>query len=174
MHVGVSVRSWKDIDKFASGLAKLCDIIYDRFDMNIVFIVMQPSKDKLVSHKVMESMKNPSYIFDGDYSPYDIMGVIGIMDIVLSMRLHTLIFAARQRVPLLGFVYDPKIEYYLNEFGMPTGGTIGDFDYDGSVKAIEDMVKNREKYVAQLDEKAAHLERLARKNEEYLKELLGL
>lgn len=172
--VGVSVRSWKDIDKFASGLAKLCDIIYDRFDMNIVFIVMQPSKDKLVSHKVMESMKNPSYIFDGDYSPYDIMGVIGIMDIVLSMRLHTLIFAARQRVPLLGFVYDPKIEYYLNEFGMPTGGTIGDFDYDGSVKAIEDMVKNREKYVAQLDEKAAHLERLARKNEEYLKELLGL
>lgn len=172
--VGVSVRSWRDIDKFSKNLAKLCDIIYEKFDMNLVFIVMQPSKDRKISEKVMAEMKNPSYIFDGEYSPLDIMGVISLMDIVLSMRLHTLIFAASQRVPLLGFVYDPKIEYYLNKFEMPTGGTVDNFDYEGSVKAIEDMVGNRDKYVAKLDEKAAELERLALMNEEYLKDLLGL
>jgi len=172
--VGVSVRSWRDIEKFSHNLAKLCDIIYEKFDMNIVFIVMQPSKDKAISEKVMETMKNPSYIFNGEYTPQDIMGVISLMDIVLGMRLHTLIFAARQRVPLLGFVYDPKIEYYLNKFGMPTGGTIDSFDYDGSIKAIEDMIANRDKYVSDLDKKAEELEVLAHMNEQYLKELLEL
>ncbi len=172
--VGVSVRSWKDIEKFSQSLAKLCDIIYEKFNMNLVFIVMQPSKDKAISEKVMATMKNPSYIFGGDCSPQDIMGVISLMDIVLGMRLHTLIFAARQRVPLLGFVYDPKIEYYLNKFGMPTGGTIDKFDYEGSVKAIEDMIVNRDKYVEDLDKKANELEELAHQNEQYLKELLEL
>ncbi len=172
--VGVSVRSWKDIEKFSSNLARLCDIIYERFNMNLVFIVMQPSKDKAISERVMAQMKSPSYLFDGNYSPMDIMGVIKLMDIVLSMRLHTLIFAARQRVPLLGFVYDPKIEYYLNKFGMPTGGTIDNFDYEACVKAIEDMVENRDKYVSMLNEKGEELEKLAHMNEDYLEELLGL
>ena len=83
-------------------------------------------------------------------------------------------FAARQRVPLLGFVYDPKIEYYLKKFDMPTGGTIDKFDYEGSVKAIEDMVANRDKYVEDLDKKANELEELAHQNEQHLKELLDL
>ena len=56
------------------------------------------------------------------------MGIISTADFILSMRLHTLIFAARQHVPLVGFVYDPKIEYYLEKLEMPSGGDLKSFD----------------------------------------------
>lgn len=172
--VGVSVRSWKDIDRFSVDLARLCDMIYEKFDMNIVFIVMQPSKDRAISEKVMENMKNRSYIIGEGYSPRELMGVISLMNIVLSMRLHTLIFAASRAVPLIGFVYDPKIEHYINKFEMPNGGTIDGFDYEKCEKAIEDMVENRQKYVDKLNEKGKELEKLAHMNEAYLSKLLGL
>ena len=88
------------------------------------------------------------------------------------MRLHTLIFAARQRVPLVGFVYDPKIKYYLDKLQMPSGGDINDFDMDKTLEIIDDMIVNHEKYAEILDKSAKELEEAAHNNEKYLMELL--
>ncbi|MBQ4347818.1 MAG: polysaccharide pyruvyl transferase CsaB, partial [Firmicutes bacterium] len=126
--LGVSVRKWYKMESFAENLAKLCDRIYDEFGYSIVFIVMQFPNDIIMSENIRSRMKRPSHILDALYSPYELMGIIGQMELILSMRLHTLIFAAKQRVPLLGFIYDPKIEYYLNKLSMPSGGVISGFD----------------------------------------------
>ena len=40
------------------------------------------------------------------------------MDAVVSMRLHALIFAASQGVPLVGVVYDPKVSSFLKYMGQ--------------------------------------------------------
>ena len=100
------------------------------------------------------------------------MGIIGTMELVISMRLHTLIFAAKERIPLLGFVYDPKIDYYLNEFGMPSGGEVGKYDMKSAFETVKDITQNREKYVDRLDEAASKLEEKAKENEKYLIKLL--
>ena len=39
------------------------------------------------------------------------------MEAVVSMRLHTLIFAAGQGTPLVGIVYDPKVSSFLRYIG---------------------------------------------------------
>ena len=54
--------------------------------------------DVTVSEKVRKKMKQNAYILKSSYSPYEVMGIISQADFILSMRLHTLIFAARQRV----------------------------------------------------------------------------
>ena len=170
--VGVSVRNWKNIDYFAAKMADLCDHIYEAYDRTIVFIVMQVPHDIAISKAVQHKMKHPSYLLDQSYSPYEIMGMIGVMDMILSMRLHTLIFAARKRIPLIGFVYDPKIEYYLEKLDMPSGGTVEEFDLEKAMEQIQDLIQNRSYYVDKLEKAACELEKKANQNEEYLMELL--
>lgn len=170
--VGVSVRNWKGIDQFVDEFAALCDDIYEKYNRSIVFIVMQVPNDINVSEKVQQKMKNPSFVLKENYSPYEIMGMISAMDFILSMRLHTLIFAARQRIPLIGFVYDPKIEYYLEKINMPIGGKVGDFNKESAMEKVDDMINNRQKYLDILETAAKELEEAAHKNEDYLIELL--
>ena len=170
--VGVSVRNWKNIEGFIDEFAGLCDEIYEKYNRSIVFIVMQVPRDIAVSEKIQQKMKNPSFILKENYTPYEIMGMISAMDFILSMRLHTLIFAARQRIPLIGFIYDPKIEYYLQKINMPSGGKIGDFDKEKTMLIVDDMVNNRQKYLNILEVAAKELEQAAHKNEDYLIELL--
>ena len=40
------------------------------------------------------------------------------MELVVSMRLHALIFAAGQGIPLAGVVYDPKVSAFLRYIGQ--------------------------------------------------------
>ena len=170
--VGVSVRNWKDVDGFIADFAALCDRVHDELNRNIVFIPMQIPNDINMSRVVQSKMKCPSFILKDDATPFETMGIIGLMDFVMSMRLHTLIFAAKQRIPLIGFSYDPKIDFYLKEFSMPSGGDINDYSIEDAFRKIKAMIENREAYVEKLDEAVHGLERLAEKNEDYLVELL--
>ena len=169
---GISLRSWKNIEGFLEDIAVLCDYIYEKHNREIVFIVMQESRDLGVSRKVQAKMKNPSFVMSGGYSPYEIMGMISIMDFVISMRLHTLIFAARRRIPLIGLVYDPKIEYYLEKLKMPSGGGVTEFKLKKAMDMVDDMVLNKDKYVSVLEAEEEKLERKAHENEEHLIRLL--
>ena len=156
------------IDRYA----EYGDIIQQKYNRTIVFIVMQVPHDIKISQKVQKRMKTKSYLLKDNYSPYEIMGIIKCMDFILSMRLHTLIFAARQRIPLIGFIYDPKIEYYLEKLDMPSGGRISEFQLEKTLKMVEDVIENRQKYVSILQRKGEKLEEKAHYNEKYLIKLL--
>lgn len=170
--VVVSVRNWKGMSQFIGRFAKLCDTVAEKYDRTLVFLSMQTPNDVEVSEKVCRKMTQPAYILRGSYSPYEVMGIISLADFILSMRLHTLIFAARQRVPLIGFVYDPKIEYYLEKLDMPSGGRLKDFDMEQTLALVENVVSRKAEYVAILEEKEALLEKMAHRNEKYLERLL--
>ena len=170
--VVVSVRNWKDMDKFIGRFAEMCDIIVEKYDRNIVFLGMQMPNDITVSEKVRKKMKQNAYILKGNYSPYEVMGIISQADFILSMRLHTLIFAARQRVPLIGFIYDPKIEYYLEKLDMPSGGKLKEFDKEETLALVDDVINHKDVYVAKLEQKELELEKMAHRNEKYLAKLL--
>ena len=171
--VVVSVRNWKDMDKFIGRFAEMCDTIVEKYDRNIVFLGMQMPHDITVSEKVRAKMKQNAYILKNNHSPYEVMGIISQADFILSMRLHTLIFAARQRVPLIGFIYDPKIEYYLEKLDMPSGGNLKEFDPAKTLEYVDDVIGNKEKYVEKLAQKEAELEKMAHRNEKYLAKLLA-
>ena len=158
--------------KLSSQCTKICDNNVEKYNRNSVVLAMQMPNDITISEKVQKKMEQPAYILRGSYTPSEVMGIISTADFILSMRLHTLIFAARQHVPLVGFVYDPKIEYYLEKLEMPSGGDLKSFDMDHTLGLIDDIVKNKQAYVTKLEEKAKHLNQMAHRNEKYLMRLL--
>lgn len=170
--VGVSVRNWKGNADIADKFAQICDKIHDEFDKTIVFIVMHNPADANISRNVIDKMHSPAYILDKEYSPDEIMGMISQMEIILSMRLHSLIFATKQRVPIIGFIYDPKINNYLNLINMPNGGNVNNIDVDKTIKEFENILNNYDSIVRDLNVSARKLEEQAELNEKYLETLL--
>ena len=170
--IAVSVRNWKNIDNFAADLAGLCDKITEKTGHNVVFVSMQVPNDTNISKKVMSKMQTKAYCLNDGYTPIELMGVIGLMDMVISMRLHTLIFAANQRVPMLGFIYDPKIEYYLQLFDMPSGGDINEYNMDLAFNKTKDILDNKDAYVEKLSKTADIMEQKSEENVMYLLKLL--
>ena len=169
--VGVSVRCARGMEADLDAFARFCDAAAER--ASVVFLVMQQGSDDAACAAVREKMCAPSWVISAPYDPEGMMGMLACMDAVVSTRLHSIIFTARERVPVLGVVYDPKVEACLASLEMPAAGTLQTFDADAALAALRDVLDHRADYAAVLDRTAGALEEKARENDRYLAELLA-
>lgn len=170
--LAVSMRQSGKIDQSLGEIARFCDRAAQTH--TVLFIVMQTPDDGAVTERIREQMTRPSYVFACPGEPETMMGVIGACDLVFSMRLHTVIFAAKQRIPVMGLVYDPKVRSYLELLEMPACGTTEDFSAGQAEAVFAELSAHRAAYAARLEPIAARLEQAARENERHLARLLGL
>ena len=170
--VAVSVRDWKNAGGFYEGLARLCDHLHQTYGLEVLFLLMQPSRDRESTARVRGLMKSPSHELDAPCTPRELMGVLGLAKLCLAMRLHTLIFAARMAVPSLGLVYDPKVESYLRELDLPAAGHVERFDSNLAIQRADEMMADYDRVLANLQEKSRQLAQSARENERLLLEML--
>ena len=87
-----------------------------------------------------------------------ICGIMARMELVVSMRLHALIFASGQGVPVVGVSYDPKVSSFLDYLGQQdyvmleevSDGTLCDMiDAAASAGATESAIVERLRELAE-------------------------
>jgi len=100
------------------------------------------------------------------------MDMLACMEAVVSTRLHSMIFAACSRVPVLAVVYDPKVSACAADLGMPQAGTLDGFDADAALRALREVLAQRESCVCTLERSVAALAARAGENETYFGKLL--
>jgi polysaccharide pyruvyl transferase CsaB len=113
---GFSVRRWRNIDKYIDMVAQAADYMMDRYGVKPVFIPLQYPNDITVIEQIISKMKCKSYVIrnrSGNIGEAQVAGVIKRMDMLIGMRLHSLIFAASMGIPVIGLSYDPKVEGFL-------------------------------------------------------------
>ena len=89
------------------------------------------------------------------------------------MRLHALIFAASQGVPLVGVVYDPKVSSFLKYMGQELFVDLGSVTAQSLCGMIDQAV--RQSGTPQSREEAvARLQETEQRNVTVARELLGL
>ena len=170
--VTVSVRGWPVMGDFARELAAVCDHLYKEHGLMSLFVLMQPSHDLEISRQVQQAMRSPSILLDQELTPSELMGVIAKGQLCLAMRLHTLIFAARAAVPMVGLVYDPKVSSYLEELHMPSAGEVSDFHREEAIRQLDVLMADYDARRAALAERSGQLNQAARENERLLLNLL--
>ena len=170
--VAVSVRDWPNTGDFFAQLAGLCCHLRRKHKLEVLFLLMQPERDRQATAQVRALMEEPSYVLDVPTTPRELMGVLGQAQLCLAMRLHTLIFAARMAVPAMGLVYDPKVASYLEELDLPAAGDVEAFDGLEGVRRADALMEHYNAVLARLREKSAQLTRAAGENERLLLELL--
>ena len=119
-------------------------------------------------------MSEKAYIKKNRCTPSEILGLVGCFDLMISMRLHTLIFAAVKNVPMLGVIYDPKVEYYLQELDMPEAGDVRTkrLNSDEIMAKANDVLANIDEYKKKLKVRADLMSDKARENDRILLELI--
>lgn len=142
--VGVSVRNWVRGDKLIEIVAKSIDYVIEKYGVNVILIPMHYPEDLSISNNILEKVtKKGCYIISNKYSVEDIMGIIKRLEIIMAMRLHSLIYAATQDIPMVGIVYDPKVEGFLKSINMEYMCSVEDIEYSQLIKNIDLVWENK-------------------------------
>lgn len=168
--LGISLRAVSP--SAAERLAELFDGICRDTGYIPVFLCMQPSSDFRGAKSVMELMNTKSYLLPDQLTAQEMMSALGNMKLVISMRLHTLIFAAAAGTPVMGFDYDPKVISMLRTLEMPSLGTVQDLNVSQGRQLVAEFVAREEDYRRSIKAAAQALREKEKENERVLTEQL--
>ncbi len=116
--VGVSIRNWKNSDNIKDMITQLINYLLNNYSVNVVLIPMHYSEDLGICREISNMVEGSCYLIENQYSVEEMMGIISNLELIVAMRLHSLVYAATQAVPMIGLVYDPKVKGFMNSINQ--------------------------------------------------------
>lgn len=169
--IGVSIRPWKTSTDYIKIISNVADRLADEYNAEIVLIPFQKSQDLEICMQVKKTIKGKSTVIKNEYSPQELQGLIGRMDILMGMRLHSLIFGSTLNVPMIGIVYDPKVKNFSELIGT-SSISLEDMTEENFYSMIKDVYTKREEIKKKIEKNMNELKEKAFKNAEIAKMLI--
>ncbi len=120
-NIGIDPKFWEQ--EVAQGL----DLFLDANPGSVLFVPFQrligsAEDDTLIAQRVQALMKHKdrASVLLRDLSPQQIVTVLAQCDLVIGMRLHSLILGMLARVPVLALSYDAKVHQLMERTGLQT------------------------------------------------------
>ncbi|MGI6123638.1 MAG: polysaccharide pyruvyl transferase CsaB [Acetivibrionales bacterium] len=161
--IGFSLRKWAN-SGYVDKIAEIADYCAEKYNSHPVFIPMQYPMDYDISQAIAEKMKFPCSIVTRMYPPDIILGLTARLKVMVGMRLHSIIYAANQCIPLIGLVYEQKVEAFLKEIDQPSAGNIENLDTVKICKQLDIIWENREEICEDLCKSKKRLSLMAEAN----------
>ncbi|MGG1519812.1 polysaccharide pyruvyl transferase CsaB [Paenibacillus oryzisoli] len=150
--VGVSVRFWNadrsELEALARSLALL---LAARPEVRLRFLPFHLPSDEVASQFVIDRLGDHgarAELVRGIEHPQDMLAQVAGCDLLIGMRLHSLIYAASQFVPMVGISYDPKIDQFLHRLGMKAAASTSAFDADKFFEEALRLLDGRDQWAA--------------------------
>jgi polysaccharide pyruvyl transferase CsaB len=142
--IGFSIRKYKKHDNTVEIISKIADYIIEEYDAVPVFIPMQRSKDLAILESIEDRMKGKGIIIKTDYGVREILGIISRMELIIGMRLHSIIYATSLGIPSIGLIYEPKVEGYLRYIKQQAYCDIKPLNYNKLKTLLDDVWNKRD------------------------------
>lgn len=177
--IGVSVRFWeadrKELTAIAAGLKKLAA----KKAVHLRFMPFHLPDDVQASRFIMEMLgditrKGSEISITEDLTdPQLMLEEVSRCDLMIGMRLHSLIYAASQYVPPVGISYDPKIDQFLLRLESEPAGDTGSLDGDKLAEQVAGLLDQRSQWLKQHEERITALKQEAREPAKQIITYLG-
>ena len=168
--VGISVRSWPQMG-IEEAVAGLIHYLHDEIEAQVLLIPFQSVKDMSVAWRLASDAGGPVAILEGISDPRDFLGVISSLDLLVSMRLHGLIFAASTAVSALGICYDPKVDYFAQTAQQPAI-KLDELSAQRLIQEVDELWATRQSGAGRRQQLTNRLRRRAERNFDILDEIL--
>ena len=173
-YICFALRPWAGFPEKAHLFGEAARYAWERYGLTPVFAAVEKGQDPAAARLAAQGLGDTPHCFLDDAGAAGTMiGALSRMEAVVSMRLHALIFAAGQGIPLAGVVYDPKVSSFLRYIGQENFT-------DLEALTAENLKAMIDRAAAQAGDKAAQAEAvrklrgLERGNVDTAKRLLGL
>jgi polysaccharide pyruvyl transferase CsaB len=149
--VAVSVRDWPSEISFKANIAEALDKLAEKGYL-ILFVPMHGKHDEKASMDVAQLMQKKSEIFPCDCEIEEKIAIIGKANLLIGMRLHSLIFSAITYTPFIALSYDPKIDAFADICKQPVIGHVekDDWDAEALFTVAKSILDNEESKRAEL------------------------
>lgn len=148
--IAVAIRPWhtwyeRQFKAFSAVLAQLAS----QQQAQILLLPFQYPGDLRITQELEDCLKMrteaPSVAtLDFPVSASEMMGIIGACDMVVGMRLHSLIMAAAQAIPAIGISYDPKVTQFGRRMNLPMIESVSELAAIGATsEALSDAWQSR-------------------------------
>lgn len=84
----------------------------------LVFVCTDNVLDKGISEEMARECGCEARIIKGQYPPDEFAGIVGAMDMVMSMPLHSAVIATACNVPVLAVEYNAKVRNFMRQIGL--------------------------------------------------------
>ncbi len=169
----ISIRKWEKCpDNFDKLCAEMADYIYEKYNLLPVFIPMQYPYDASISRSIVSKMKYKGIFISRRVDIPSTLGIVEKSSLVVSVRLHMLIYAALYGVPSVGIAYDPKVSNFLKYINQPyfldpRAMAAGDYTH-----MIDKCIENKDSIVVALQKEIEEFKEKSSKSAEIAIKLL--
>lgn len=117
----ICLRSWPDFEEKVKDIAQGCgDFLSSSAEWKIKLLPMHYPEDLVVARKFQSYVPAAEILtFETIGERKKILKLFLTTDMVLGMRLHSLIFSVFGAIPCIAIAYDPKIKSFVKENNIP-------------------------------------------------------
>lgn len=169
----VSIRDWMhSAPNFTDDLAKLLDDMIETHSLYPLFVPLQYPADLAISRSVIEKMHHNAFIINRELSVPEMFSVLCEAQIIIGMRLHSLIYATTLEIPAMALVYDPKVSAFMESLNQPDCVNVEAFNFKEAKEILDRIVSQKDVRKKQLHCTNAILKKIAEENATYAIQLL--
>ena len=172
-YICFALRQWKGFEEKAPLFGKAAKYAYETYGLTPVFVSVEKGQDLAAHRLAAKDLTVPHYFLDDSGRAGTIIGALSRMEVVVSMRLHALIFAAGQGIPLAGVVYDPKVSSFLKYIGQDLFVDLSALTEE-RLKAMIDRAVDQNRDPEAQAAAVGRLQEMEQRNVAVARELLGI
>lgn len=168
--VGWAIREKTKDSAFVREVTQSIRYLKETYDAESVLIPFHYEEDREVCSFVAE--QTGARCLTEKYLSEDMLSIIGNMDVLVGVRLHSMIYAAIMGVPIIGISYDPKCTAFLGSVGLDKLSTRETFSAEAFQAEFSRVLETRKEQTAMVAENMCKLQKKLDTNEEMIRAIM--
>ncbi|MFA5535728.1 MAG: polysaccharide pyruvyl transferase CsaB [Bacillota bacterium] len=170
--IGISVRDWRDYQGYKKALAFVGDELVKK-GYQVVFLPFHFPDDIAPSREIANLMKEQATVIRDQLGVVEMLGALSGLQLLIGMRLHSLIMASVMEIPVVGISYDPKVDAFMKLLGQPLAGRVETLDGELLMKEVWHILLKRDEVLEGLRESLSGMRMEARDTARLALEVAG-